>query len=282
MEAIQEVILKKLPEMSKNQKKLANFILENVETAPLLSVNELAEKADVSSATVVRFTRVLGFDGYLEFRNHMMELLKEKLSPVEKYKATIAKKSEYEDSLNKVAHQVVKNINHSLQFNSLDDFKHIVQHILDAETIYCVGLGISHHMAEILAYMLKLYIKKAYAIPNDSISFKEQIILLNPKDLVIAFSFPPYSRATVEAAELAHNLGIPVISFTDKRTAPIAEFSAHTLIAKTDNILFTNSLGAISVLMNALVTEIALKQEDKVLHGLQKLDNVINDPRYFY
>ena len=121
-----------------------------------------------------------------------------------------------------------------------------------------------------------------FALSSDSPSFPEQIILMSPKDLLIIFSFPPYSRQTVEAAKQAKELGVPIISFTDKKTAPIVEYCEHYLIAKTDNILFTNSLGAISVLMNALVTELAFTEEEKVLDGLQKIDKYINDKRYFY
>jgi DNA-binding MurR/RpiR family transcriptional regulator len=282
MRDIQKMIMKKLPEYSKNQRLLANFILENLQTAPLLSVGQLAQKAGVSSATVVRFSRVLGFRGYLEFRSHLMELLKEKLSPVEKFKATLSKKDEYHDSLHKIAHQVVQNIDLSLQNNTLYDFKHIVTHFREAENIYCLGLGISRFLAEIMAYQLMLYLKKAYAMSGDSLSFTEQTVLLNPKDLLITFSFPPYSRQTVEAAKLAQQMDIPVVSFTDKKTAPIAEFSQHILIAKTDNILFTNSLGAISMLMNALITEIALTENQRVLAGLEKIEKYFNDPRYFY
>jgi DNA-binding MurR/RpiR family transcriptional regulator len=282
MQDIQKTIIGKLPNYSKNQRLLANYILENLQTIPLLSVNDLAAKSGVSSATVVRFSRVLGFQGYLEFRNYLMELLKEKLSLVDKYKATISKKDEYQDSLNKVAHQVVQNINHSLAQNTLEEFKHIVTHLHEADNIYCMGFGISKYLAEIMSYQLKLYLKKSFAMSADSLTFAEQIVLMSPKDLMIAFSFPPYSRQTVEAAQLAKRLKIPVVSFTDKKTAPIVEHSLHVLIAKTDNILFTNSLGAISVMINALVTEIALTEENRVLEGLQKIDKHVNDPRYYY
>jgi DNA-binding MurR/RpiR family transcriptional regulator len=282
MQNVQKIIMKKLPDYSKNQKLLANYILENLQTIPLLSVNELANKSGVSSATVVRFSRVLGYQGYLEFRNHLMDLLKESLSPADKFKATISKKEEYHDSLHKIAQQVVQNINLSLQQNNLQDFKHIVSHLREAENIHCIGLGISKYLAEIMAYQLKLYLKKSYAMSGDSLSFPEQIVLLTPRDLIIAFSFPPYSRQTVEAAQLAHQRKIPVVSFTDKKTAPIVQYSLHVLIAKTDNILFTNSLGAISMLINALITEIVLTEEKKVLKGLQTIDKYVNDPRYFY
>ena len=245
-------------------------------------MSELGKKAGVSIATVVRFSRVPGFQGYLDFRSHLMEILKDKLSPVAKFKATLSKKEEYHDSLHKIAHQVVQNLDLSLQQNSLEDFKHIVTHLQEAKNIYTIGLGISKYLAEIMAYQLKLYLKNAFAMSGDSLSFAEQVILLSQQDLLITFSFPPYSRQTVEAAELAHQMGIPVVSFSDKKTAPIAQYSIHMLIAKTDNILFTNSLGAISMLINALVTEIALTEENKVLSGLQKIEKYIKDPRYFF
>ncbi len=263
MQTVQKIIMQKLSEYSKNQRLLANYILENIQTIPLLSVNDLASKSGVSSATVVRFSRVLGYQGYLEFRNHLMELLKERSFSAEKFKATISKKSELQNPLHQIAHQVVQNINLSLQQNDIKDFKHIVTHLREADNIYCMGLGISKYLSEIMAYQLKLYLKKSFAMSGDSLSFAEQIMLLTPRDLIIAFSFPPYSRQTVEAAQLAQKMNIPVVSFTDKKTAPIATYSVHVLIAKTDNILFTNSLGAISMLMNALVTEISSLQRKR-------------------
>jgi len=282
MDEIQKLVIERIPTFSKNQKKLANFVLENLQTITLLSVNDMAKMAGVSSATVVRFARALGYKGYLEFRNELSARLKEQLSPVEKYRATISHKDDFKNSLEKIAGQVVSNINKTLQINTPIEFSHIVEHLKEAENIFCIGMGVSHYMAEIMAYLLKLYMKKAFALSGDSPSYQEQVILLSPGDLLIFYSFPPYSRQTVEAAQFANELNIPIISFTDKRTAPIVPFSTHALIAKTDNVLFTNSLGAISVMMNALVTEMALTEEQKVMDGLQKIDAFLKDSRYFY
>jgi DNA-binding MurR/RpiR family transcriptional regulator len=282
MESIQEMIIKKLPDYSKNQKRLANFIIENLQTMPLLSVNQVSERTGVSTATVVRFARLLGFQGYLEFRNQLSEILREQLSPLEKYKNTLSHKNEYKNSLSKIVSTAISNIEYCVEQNDFNEFKHISAHIVKAEHIYSIGMGISHYLAEIMAYLLKLYIKNAFALSNDSPSLPEQVILMTPKDLLIVFSFPPYSRATVEAAQLAKKSNVTVISFTDRKTAPIAEYSDHILVAKTDNILFTNSLGAISVLMNALVTELALAQDKKVIDGLEKIESYLQDKRYFY
>ena len=281
MKNIEQIIIDKLPEYSKSQKVLANYILENLKTIPLLSVNNVAQKAGVSTASIVRFVRLLGFQGYMDFRSQLTDLLKEQLSPLERYKKTLTQKDQFQNSLEKVSQKAIQNIKASIELNELSEFKHVVNHLQRAKNIFCMGMGISHYLAEIFAYLLKLYMKKAFTLSSDSPSFPEQIILLNKKDLLLVFNFPPYSRATVEAAEQAYKKGIPVISFTDKRTSLVTEFSEHSLIAKTDNILFTNSLGAISILMNALVTELALTAEKPVIEGLQKIEDFYNDKRYF-
>jgi DNA-binding MurR/RpiR family transcriptional regulator len=282
MQSIEQIIVEKLPQYSKSQKNLANFILENLTTIPLLSVNQVAGKSGISTASVVRFVRLLGFNGYLEFRNQLTTLLKEQLSPLERYKSTLSHKNELENSMEKVSQQVIDNIHYSLAHNQLNEFKHIVRHIHQAESIFCVGMGLSFYLSEIMVYLLKLYMKRASVISNDSPSIPEQILLITPRDLLIVFSFPPYSRQSVEAANQARGMKIPVVAFTDKRTSPVCEYSEHVLVAKTDNILFTNSLGAISMLMNALITELALSEEDKVLDGLQKSEAFMHDKRYYY
>jgi DNA-binding MurR/RpiR family transcriptional regulator len=276
------MIIEKLPEYSPNQKKLANFIIENLQTIPLLSVNQVSERAGVSTATIVRFSKILGFKGYLDLRNKLADILKEQLSPLEKYRKTISQKDDYRNPLEMVAQTVIGNIDFCLEQNTLQEFKHISKHVHRAQNIFCLGMGISHYLAEIMSYLLKLYMKKAFALSSDSPSFPEQIILMSPKDLLIVFSFPPYSKQTVEAAKLAKESNINVISFADKKTAPVAEFSEHILVAKTDNILFTNSLGSIAVLMNALVTDLALSEENEVIAGLKKIEKYLNDSRYFY
>ncbi|MBD3224014.1 MAG: SIS domain-containing protein [Caldithrix sp.] len=225
MQTIQHLIVEKLPEYSNNQKKIANFILENMKTVPLLSVNQIADKVGVSSASVVRFSRLLGFTGYLEFRNKLMEILKEHLSPLEQYKKTLTQKDTYKNSLEKVAQKTVDKIHHTLEQNSLDVFKHIIQHIRNADNIFCLGMGISQYLAQMMAYLLKLYIKKAFALSSDSPSFPEQIVLMEKKDLLFVFSFPPPPTADKpwKPQNRPKNMNIPVISFTDKKTALSAQ-----------------------------------------------------------
>ena len=281
-EEINKRLLSNLSNYSENQKLLANYILKNMQTVPLLSVNEIAEKVGVSNATVVRFAKLLKFKGYMDFRNNLKNCLEQDLSPIEKYKVSLSKEYEHQDNFNKIAKQIVKQINYSIQQNTLNDIKEVANLINKSENIYCIGMGLSYYISCTLAYMLRLYMKNAQPLLQDSLSLPEQIVLnVKKDDLIITFNFPPYSLPTVEAAKFAQNQGISVISFTDSQTAPIAQYSDSVLIAKTDKIPFTNSLGSIFVLLNSVVTEITEIDTKKASKGLKKIEKFINDKKYY-
>jgi DNA-binding MurR/RpiR family transcriptional regulator len=74
----------------------------------------------------------------------------------------------------------------------------------------------------------------------------------------------------VEAAKFACDKGIKVISITNKPASPITFYSAANLIVKSENMLFTNSFAAISVLINAVATQCALKNKAKAKKFLKE------------
>ena len=61
---------------SKRQKAIAKYICENSEIVAFMTAQMLAEAAGVSESSVVRFARQLGFDGYIELRRALQQLIK--------------------------------------------------------------------------------------------------------------------------------------------------------------------------------------------------------------
>ena len=135
--------------------------------------------------------------------------------------------------------------------------------ILNSNRVFTAGLGISYLLAEILAYQLNQVAVDATAFKNNYCPFYEQMPLLNKKDLIITLSFPPYSKDTIEVAKIASEKNIKVIAITNKEASPITFFSKVNLIVHSENMLFTNSFAAISVIINALATSCALKNKTR-------------------
>jgi DNA-binding MurR/RpiR family transcriptional regulator len=98
----------------------------------------------------------------------------------------------------------------------------------------------------------------------------EHLVALGKGDVLVAFSFPPYSEQTIEAAAMAKAQGVAVVGFTNRQLAPIVEHCNVLLIAKTESRLPTNSLSAPLLLVYGLTSAIAAQTRPRSLKTLEK------------
>lgn len=262
--------------LPKNQKKVAEFIIENFDRIPFLNVSEISEASQASVASVVRFAQNAGFTGFSELKNSIAESLQSQISNKEIF-PFFEKEKEQEDLLLSVASLDIKNINDTLNMIERDNFAKAVEMILNSRRVFTAGLGISYLLAEILAYQLTQVAVEANVFKHTHALFHEQILFMDSSDLIITFSFPPYSKETIDAAEFAKSRGIKVISITNKNSSPVAFHSDVTLLVKSENMLFTNSFAAISVLINAIATQCAFNNKAKAKKILKESIKIMED-----
>lgn len=261
-----------------NQKKVAQFIQSDMNEAAFLSVVELGEKCGVSKATVVRFAQRIGFEGYYEFRNALQAAVQKKYSYMDRFPLNTESDK---DTFTNVARQDVDNINLTMESIRISDFNEVIDKLCDAKNIYTFGKGISGLMAKILAYSLSQIAVKSLAAISDHLTFEEQLMFIDSKDVLVFFSFPPYSKETISAAKLAHEKKIPVIALTDNSTSPICEYSDKALYIKSENLLFTNSFAAISVVINAITTEISVRNKKSTLKFISQVNDLMHKGGHF-
>jgi DNA-binding MurR/RpiR family transcriptional regulator len=259
---IKDKIQNKFEELPKNQRKIANYFVDNFDKVSFLTVHDISLATGASVASVVRFSQRIGFSGFSELREEIAESLQNHLSNLQTF-PFFEKRNVAKDILTSVANLDIKNINDTLSIIEREVFDNSINMILKSRRVYTAGLGISYLLAEILAYQLSQVAVDATAFKNNSCPFSEQIPMLNRKDLIILFSFPPYSKDTVEAAKIASEKNIKIITITNKEASPITLFSKVNLIVHSENMLFTNSFAAISVLINAMATSIAIKNKTR-------------------
>lgn len=259
--------------LPKNQKKIAEYYLENVEKLLFLNVQEAAEVTKSNVAAIVRFAQRLGFSGYPEMKNELISAFQSQMQNKDVFPLLNQSKLK-KDTLTSVANIDISNINETLKLNERDTFDKVVDYILKSERVFTMGLGISNLLAQIIAYQLNQVAKFSNTFNNTSTTFMEQILFLNNKDLIIALSFPPYSKATIDAVKFAKERNIKVIAITNKKSSPVSIYSDISLCVKSENMLFTNSFAAISVLINAITTECAIRDEKTATDMLKELKTI--------
>jgi len=281
MKKIEEQIYALLPQLTGHQKKVARFFLDHLDMVALLPIQEVAHKTGASEATIVRFAQHLGFRGYKELKTTLSSFLKDQISPTARFHIAVAEKGRSPDVLKLASQNVILNIQDTIKSVDPTVFTQAVDGIIKAQRIYCLGLEISSHLAQLMTFLLRQYSYDAQYISMDYFRYHEQIAYMGPKDLIIAFSFSPYSRETVEALTAAKKHKINSIVFTDKKSAPARLSATYCFQIKTDNIMFSNSLGAVVTVINAMITELNFKDKDRTLHALEIIEDSIKNDAYF-
>ncbi|MCG8419520.1 MAG: MurR/RpiR family transcriptional regulator [Proteobacteria bacterium] len=254
--------------LTAQQKRTADYLLSHHRTAFSLSVNELARQAGVSEATVVRFAREIGYAGYQEMRSALMDEVKRDLTPEDRF-AVERPPSDPGDTVARVADSEVENITRTVAELDSKEFRRFVARVRKARHVATMGLGASSMLARFAQYLLFQIGVRAHYLSRDALTLAEQVAILPQRSILWVFSFPPYSKQTVEATTRASEQNIPILAIIDSVRSPLHPFASATLHACSDNVLFTNAMSSAMVLINAVVTDLALSDKTRALDQLR-------------
>jgi DNA-binding MurR/RpiR family transcriptional regulator len=268
------------PALPENQRKVADVLLQRIREVPFMSVIDLEDLSGTSKATVVRLAQSLGFSGYFELRDRIREGAQSEISGAET--APLLSRESNEETLTAVALQDVKNINQTIAQIDRAVFVRVSGMFLKAAHVYTFGLGISSLLARVLSYSLNQVAVRSTAFTHEHETFFEQIHQVTTADVAVAFSFHPYSRETIDTAQALALKGVPVIAVTDRVTSPVCFVSKAVLPIASQNLLFTNSITAVSVLINALTTEVALRSKDRATGNLRETEQLLKQAGYYF
>ena len=249
----------KYQKFSKGQKKLASYISDNYDKAAFMTAAKLGETVGVSESTVVRFAIHLGYKGYPEFQKALEELVRNKLNSIQRMEVTYGKVPQAE-ILDTVLHSDIDKIKMTMENIDHDAFEQAVETILDAKSIYIVGIRSCAPLASFLGFYFHLLFNQVHLLhTNSSSELFEQMIHISEEDVIIGISFPRYSMRTLKALEFANNRKARVITLTDSIHSPMNLYSSCNLIARSDMASIVDSLVAPLSVINALVVALCMR-----------------------
>lgn len=255
--------------LSGSQRRIAGCLLARLDEAAFWGVEELAERSQSSVATVVRFAQKLGYKGFLEMRQALVAHAKSQSAPEDRL---LRAPKETAAMLLEVAKQDLSNIERTVQGINEGLLKGVVQRLERARYRVIVGHGVSRTMSAHLGYLLTL--AGLPAIAGSPAEFARQVANLGPKDLLIAFSFPPYSQETLDVLDYARKRQVPSIAFTDGLDSPLARHADLTIPLAGENLMFTHSIAAYSVVAHAIAAVLASKDKEASIKRLREAERI--------
>lgn len=275
------IISQMSPQFSKGQRLIANYIVNHFDKAAFMTAFKLGTTVGVSESTVVRFASEVGFSGYPELQKALQELIRNKLTTVQRMDVT-SDQLENGNVLARVLGKDIEKIRRTLEETSERDFAGAVDAICSAKTIYIIGVRSSSALATFLSFYFNHIFSDVRLINTNSRSeMFEHIMRIGEGDVFIGFSFQRYSKRTVQAAHYARANGAKVIALTDTGKAPIADAAHFLLMARSDMISFVDSLVAPLSMVNALIVAVGLKKREEVSRTYELLERIWGEYEVF-
>ena len=270
---LMRLIQGKFIRLSKGQKLIAEYILKNYDKAAFMTAAKLGNAVGVSESTVVRFAIEVGFSGYPKLQKALQELIKNKLTTVQRLEL----RNDYfsdEDALKGVLKADMENIRSTLEKINQNTFQDVVQNIFEAKRIYIVGLRSSTALADFLGFYLNIILQNVKVVSYGISDVFEQMINVGEGDLVIGIGFPRYAAKTIDALEFSRDRGAKVVALTDSLLSPLATKADYTLIAQSNMASFVDSLVAPLSVINAVIIAVGMREKENISDIFSNLEQI--------
>lgn len=271
---LMSVIQNNYNSMSKGQKLLAKYTIDNYPKVAFMTASKLGETVGVSESTVVRFANALGFSGYPKFQDALQELIKTKLTTVERVEMSNKDYSSDSAIWEKVLKDDIDNIKETMDTLSSKTYEEAVDAIFNAKKVYIMGLRSSIYVAKYLGYYLSYILDDVKIIRMDMGEPVEQMLKVGKDDVFIPISFPRYSKKTLNVVKFAKERGAKVVAITDSYNAPISKISDVVVTVKNNMLSFIDSLVPAFSVANALVIGVAIREKDDIKEYFHELESI--------
>lgn len=241
-------------DMGRSEKKVADWLFSHSGEVLPYSISDLASKCDSSEATIVRFSKRLGYSGYQDLK---IVLAKEAEKSV--ILPTITEDDECYEIFEKVCNDAYMSLERTKKSLSADSMTRAAKAISNARRVVLIGLGSSAAVAEDAS---NKFLRAGCNSAAYSDTHMQAIAVgqLGDGDVLMGISQSGASRDIVDCMKMARMRGVLTISITSRERSPIARQSDVCLITDTEETLHSelrlNSHLARLVVIDALCYKI--------------------------
>lgn len=262
---------------SKGQKRIAGYILENYDKAAFMTASKLGKLVGVSESTVVRFASELGYDGYPSMQRALQEMIRSRLTSTQRIQAA-GDLFDHQDLLGAILQSDIDKLREIVGEADRTEFENVVERIMRARHVYILGVRSSSFVAGYLNFYMHLLCENVTLVQSNAAGeIFEQLFRIGPEDVMIAISFPRYSRVTMNTVKFARDRGASIIAITDNELSPVYQMSDAALLAPCEMISFVDSMVAPLSLINALLVALAHRMGADVAKTFEELENIWNE-----
>jgi DNA-binding MurR/RpiR family transcriptional regulator len=264
---------------SKSQKVLARVILTNYQKVAFQTIKRFSEFSGISEATIVRFVKLLKFEGYPEFQKELQRIIRADLKGNEKFKIAYDSKGGDDILLSDVINKEIDNLHQLQKVSDSKSMDNAIRSIKSAREVIIIGTRSSASLACHFAFGLsKLGIRTTRIL---SISSEEYDFIgrLNSESLVIVIDFPRYSNELLNIFDFCKTEKLKTIAITDSRVSPYA--ADINLYSPSESLSYIAFRSAPLSLITAIIIKLSMISKDETISSLSQFEKRAEAKKYF-
>lgn len=258
--------------------RVADFVVGQPDKVLRLNVSELAEACNTSDATIIRFSKKLGYSGYYQLK---INLAKERgeanggLRHVLEASSDIAVNTIFMDAITKL-----QTLNKMIDYNHI---KKCAELICSCENVYFVATGNTIPVALDASYRFNVAGIRSYAASVHEYMLA-YVNLAREKDIVLAISQSGSSKAVLTYVKLANEHGVTTIGITGHSRSPLSAEAKHCIFTPANEgsymeVFRSSKLCENTVIDLLLYTVIEMNREASVIN-IDKIENIVSETKY--
>lgn len=229
--------------LTPSEKRLSDYILEHSQSVLHDSAQSLAQKAGVSPATIVRFSKKIGYKGFPELKMDIMADLSNNTISVDGFSENIEPQDTLHDLLRKTQALDLENVNQTYQLISESHLSGAINTLRDAKHVALFGVGGSGIPCLDLSQKL-MRINKDVIYSADLQMAMTACSYFNENDAALFVSYSGRTKEIIKAAKILKEQAVPLIVITQSTKSPLHKLADFVIYVPTqENDL---RLGAVS------------------------------------
>lgn len=255
--------------LTKGQKKIADYCIRNPEEVGMCSSMELAHRIGVSDASITRFARAIGYEGFVELKNdlynHMAAAAIGNINNLPMAERYILNRSRFPGQVTpeEFGKATYYNIERTIQQCGQGQIERTALALLDADHRYIVGcrgtIGVAKQCTWLLGYVLE-HVLGVYDGGPEGLALLGDI---GPEDCLLFFSVSRYYKMDLQMVEFARSRSAKVCLVTDSLVSPMVPLADEVIAAETQHVSFFNSMSSLSFIVEYLAYLISQKEAER-------------------
>ncbi len=269
-----QLISERFSQLTKSEKRIANYLNQNQDEAAFLSAGEIADRLQLSEATMVRFARTLGFDSYPAMRVGLQDSFRHRLTHSARLRSRLDDFREAGDIFERVVASEIDYLTEALQSLDRKAFNAAVELLRTHQRVFIFGLGPSLSLVDLLEIRLTRSARHVIPLNTSGREMLEPMLLMNSTDLLIAIGFFNLTPSLQLVLDFANQNKTPVILLTDTLGPMVGDKADVVLAARRGPVSAFHSLTVPMTILNALLLALSSVDQEKVMTNLDKLDQL--------